>query len=126
MSGYWAQSVLVEPGKKYLFRGYLSPDGREDALATPMRELPAGRAERRRGLALLSRHDARALARPRLPAPDSLGGQTRISGTPSVWSRRSRLMQGGFASAWGLFFEAGEVWFDDLHAGWRRPSSRFR
>jgi len=117
MSGYWAQSVPVEPGKKYLFRGYYRlMGGKMLCYAHARTPLPDGRSvavDQRFYRGTMRGH---WLAPVFLP-PDSLGGPDPNQWYPfRIIAEIPPPMQ-AISLSLGLFFEAGEVWFDDLHAG---------
>ena len=117
MSGYWSQSVPVEGGKSYLFRGHLRLGGGKVLCYVHARNrLPDGRS------IAIDERTYRGSMRghwliPVFLPPDSLGGPD-----PRQWYPFRipvRIPEGMTAAAFslGIFFTPGEAAFDDLWAG---------
>lgn len=117
MSGYWNQTTAVEPGRTYLYKGfYRLGSGKLLAYAHGGVRLEDGRAaavDQRFYQGTMRGHWLSPVFLP----PDALGGPD-----PTVWYPFSLTVavpepMTAVTLSLGLYFQAGEVWFDDLWAG---------
>lgn len=122
MSGYWSQSVPVTAGFKHRFSGwYRLASGRLMCYAHGRATLPDGRSRTIDQRVYQGTMRGHWLA-PVFLAPEALGGPD-----PAVWYpfRIEVEVPEGFTSltfSAGLYFQPGEVWFDDLFAGLARTT----
>jgi len=117
MSGYYNQAVPVEPGKQYLFKGfYRLAAGKLLAYANSSLRLPDGRSvavDERFYQGTMRGHWLVPVFLP----PDALGGPD-----PNAWLPFRLDVKVPEGMKWvslslGLYFQPGEVCFDDLWAG---------
>ncbi len=122
MSGYWSQSVPVTAGLKHRFSGwYRLASGRLMCYAHGRGTLPDGRTRTIDQRVYQGTMRGHWLA-PVFLAPEALGGPD-----PALWYpfRIEVEVTEGFTSltfSAGLYFQPGEVWFDDLFAGLARTT----
>jgi hypothetical protein len=123
MSGYWGQTVAVEPGKTYEFNGYYRlAGGKILCYAHGRMTLPGGdsvSAEQRFYRASMHGH----WLTPVFLAPEVLAGPK-----PDVWYPFELRLKvpppiKAVSLSLGMYFTAGEAWFDDLWFG-LAPSDR--
>lgn len=117
MSGYWSQSFPVQPGRRYLLKGYFRLlAGKILIYAHSSVKLPDGQER------AVDERFYRGTARghwlvPVFLPPEALGGPD-----PLTWQSFRLLVSipeplSALTLSLGLYFQAGEAYFDDLWAG---------
>jgi hypothetical protein len=117
MSGYFSQSVPVQPGRAYLFHGFFRLGaGRMLVYANSSIALPDGRrvaVDQRFYQGTMRGHWLVPVFLP----PDALGGPDLNAWLPFRLSVNITESMTAVALSLGLYFQPGEVSFDDLWAG---------
>jgi len=120
MSGYWGQSVAVSPAQSVLFRGYYRLGaGKMLIYAHSSIALPDGRrvaVDERFFRGTMRGHWLVPVFLP----PDALGGPDPNTWFPFRLEVKVPQPMTAVALSLGLYFQAGEVWFDDMWAGLAR------
>jgi hypothetical protein len=117
MSGYWNQVITVPPGKTILCTGFARlAAGKMLIYAHSSVRLPDGRS------AAVDERFYRGTARghwlvPVFLPPEALGGPPAEAWLPFRLKAKIPEAMQAIALSLGLYFQAGEAWFDDLWAG---------
>jgi len=117
MSGYWNQTTTVQPGRTYVYKGfYRLGSGKLLAYVHGGVRLEDGRAaavDQRFYQGTMRGHWLTPVFLP----PDALGGPDPATWYPFSLTVAVPEAVTAVTLSLGLYFQAGEVWFDDLWAG---------